>query len=228
LGHGVSTRPYVRRVKSVKSLTDAEFAVRKQKIESYCIGRKEDFDKLWSGKYYFSNSANDYVKLVDYHSYPYSTDIKKELEGINFERIERETTNNMLEAFDQARQIINSLNKTYRERIIDSNELTNFLLALLELDEWTESKDVHRFTFAQNLFNVALKILIDESPAPIRRHMINAIKQFYEFARLPIELGYKYDRSLIKPRFEKIQGTDDYKITLETKLAVTKPRYAKK
>ena len=221
------TRPYARRVKSVRDLTETEFTLRKQKIENYCHSRITDFDQYWSGKYYFSNSSNDYVKLIDYHLHRNSTDINKDLEGINFERIERETTNNMLESFDQATQIINSLNKTYRERIIASNELTNFLLALLELDEWTDKKGVHRYTFAQNLFNTALKILIDESPKPIRKHMIDAIMKFYEFARLPVELGYRRDRSLIQPKFEKIEGTDEYNIRVETKLIATKPRYIK-
>jgi len=221
------TRPYVRRVKSVRNLTETEFTLRKQKIENYCQTRISDFDQYWSKKYYFSNNSNDFVKLVDYHPYPNSTDIKEELEGINFERVERETTNNFLESLDQARTIINSLNKSYRERIINSNELTNFLLSLLEVDEYTERKGIHRYTFAQNLFNTSLKILIDESPKPIRKHMIDAIMKFYEFARLPIELGYRRDRCLIQPKFEKIEGRDEYIIQVETKLVETKPRYIK-
>lgn len=225
--HSVSTRPYVRRTKSVRELTDDEFALRKQQIENYCADQVKDFNQFWSGKYYFSNTPYDFVKLMKYHPYQYSSDINKDLEGINFERIERDTTSNFLEGLDQARHIINSLNKTYRQRIINSNELTNFILALLELDEFTEKKDINRFTFAQNLFNTTLKILIDESPKPIRKHMIDAIMKFYEFAKLPIELGYKHDFSLIKPRFEKIDGTDEYQIILETKLAITKPNYSK-
>ena len=221
------TKSYTKRIKSLKGMTEIEFTLKKQKIENYCQNEISNFDQLWSKKYYFSNTPKDFVKLVKYYPYHYSTDTNKELEGINFERVERDTTNNLLDGLNQGAVIINALNKSYRQRIIDSNELTNFLLALLEVDEWTERKDVYRYAFAQNLFNTALKILIDESPKPIRKHMINAIKQFYEFASLPVELGYRHDRSLIKPIFEKIRGTDEYNITLETKLIETKPRYVK-
>lgn len=227
MNENIPTRSHIKRIKSDNELTDAELTIRKQRIENYCSNRIKDFDQYWSKEYYFSNNPHDFVKLVDYHKYPHSKDINKELEGINFERVERDTTNNLLEALDQAKSVVNSLNKSYRQKIIDSDELTNFILALLELDEWTERKDVNKFAFAQNLFNTAMKILIDESPKAIKKHLIKSIMDFYDFAKLPIELGYKYDRSLIRPIFEKIRGTDEYQIKLETRLINTKPRYSK-
>ncbi len=217
------TRTHKKRIKSDNDLTSTQLSIRKQTIEDYCSKRLEDFDKSWS-RYYFSNTTNDFVKLLDYYQYPRSTKIKKQLEGINFERIERETTDNLIESLDQARQVINSLNKSYRQKIIDSKELSNFVLALLELDEWTESKGVQKFTFAQNLFNIAMKIMIEQSPKPIQKHLVESLKSFYDFASLPIELNYKHDKEFLKPNFKRIQGTDYYKIELITQLKSTKPK----
>lgn len=209
-----STRPYHKRQINDSELTETQINLKKHKIENYCNEMLKRHNETFS-KYYFSNNPTDFPKLIHYYKYPHSNEINEKLGGINFERIERETTNNMLDALKQAKLIVNSLGKSYKQKIIDSNELTEFLSELLEISDWPKIKNVKRYELAQNLFNIAIKILIDEAPVAIKRHMVRSLEDFYDVVELPSQLGYKNDKMLIRSVFEQIKGTNDYTVTLE-------------
>lgn len=216
------TKLWQKRAISEDDQTSDISSHRKIEIENYCEKKiKADFKELYP-RFYFSEKDTDFVRLVDYYPYRHSTQIQKELEGINFERVEREHTQHILTALEQARQVINNLQKTYLQRIIDSAQLNNFLLALLNLDEWTNRRNVKRFDFALNLFTIGLKIIIDEYPKPIRKHMEKAMEEFYDMADLPSQLGYKQDKTLTRPDFTK----DGMQIKITQ--PATKPRYKSK
>jgi len=212
-----STRVYNKRMKSDSELTKNELIIRKQRIDEYCKKMLKRYDETYS-KYYFSNNANDFPKLVLYYKYDYSNDINEKLEGINFERIEKETTDNILEALKQAKQIVNVLGRSYKQKIIDSDELTQFLLALLELDKDGRHKQIRRYELAQDLFNTSLKILVEESPKPIQNHLIRSMKDFFDMVDLPTELGYTKGKRPIKPVIKEDPNDGSFSIELETGL----------
>jgi len=203
-------------------MTENETAIKKQKIADYCKKRNEELSKYYS-KYYFT-TAEDFVRLVDYHPYRFSTDIKKELAGIGHLRIQRETVETILEVIRQLNHIIGTgFTRTYKQELLDSDEINNLLVELLEQGEFSRVEKIDRYEFAQKLFNSSMKILIDEAPEPIKKYLVKHIHDFYDMATIPTQLGVKQKRELVRPWVTVRKITGDVKVRLRTQLEEKKP-----
>lgn len=210
------TRPYTKRIKTDNELTSTELTVRKNKISDYCQKRKKDFDGLYGGKYYFCSPEN-YVKLIDYHPYYHSTQISKDLEGINHNRIQRETSDEIKIALKQIRQIISVMTKKHKQELIDSQEFNDIIEELLEQGEYSRHERIDTYDFAQNMFYRTLKILIDNSAKPIQTHLVKSMQGFFDMTELASELGHKTKKTLVRPVVFKDTHTGKSSLRLSTK-----------
>jgi len=193
-------------------LTDHQTTLRKQEISGYIKNRRKDFDKLYNSKYYFT-SEDDYVRLIDYHKFHYSKEIQEELRGIAHSRIQRETVIEILRAIKQLNQILgHGLTRKYKQDILNSDEVNNLIIELLEQGEYSREEKINKYEFAQKLFNTSMKILIDEAPVPIKKYLVKHINEFYDMASIPTQLGVKQKRELIRPRVTERRISGDVKV----------------
>lgn len=223
------TRTYRKRTKDNSELTKNQLAVRKRIISEYCEKRIKDFNKIYS-KYYFT-SSEDFVKVMDYHPNYHSNEITKTLEGINHYRVQKEAVTSFLESLKQINQIITVLGRKYKQEILDSPELNEFFMNLLELGDYSKTQNIDRYGFAHDLFLITLKIIIEESPQPIQKYLVQSMNQFFDMVSLPIDLGYKKGKTIVRPRLEghtRPNGTKDYTLRLTRDLeAKIKPKEKK-
>jgi len=205
-------------------LTETQVGLNKQRIAEYIKERKKGFDDLYQSNYYFT-PEDDYVRLVDYYKNHYSKEIQEELRGIAHSRIQRETVVHILRAIRQLNQILRSgLTRKYKQEILDSDEINNLIIELLEQGEFSTKENINRYEFAEKLFNSSMKILIDEAPEPIKKYLVEHINKFYDMASIPTELSVEQKRKLIRPRVTvgKIRG--DVKVKLGTEFKEKKPK----
>lgn len=205
-------------------LTDNQLALKKQKIADYIKERKKGFDNLYDSKYYFTNDE-DFVRLIDYFKYHHSTDKQEDLEGVAHHRIQKAAVKEILRAVRQLNQILgNGLTRKYKQEIIDSDEINNLVIELLEQGKYSRVEKIDRYEFAQKLFNTSMKILIDEAPEPIKKHLVKHIHDFYDMATIPTRLGVKQKRELIRPRVTVRKISGNVKVKLGTEFKEKKPK----
>ncbi len=97
--------------------------------------------------------------------------------------------------------VSNHLNTSYKQEILDSVELSDFLKNLLEVNDWSNNTKIDTYPLASKLFNMSLGILLVKAPVEIQDELKESVKRFIKFNNLAIKLGYPKLTPLETPRF---------------------------
>jgi len=169
-----------------------------KKIQNpYLKKRIKEIKSTWQ-RLFFGPWGN-FVTIMDYKDA--AGQITPELASSNIHRISRDYTNNIKFGLHEMQFVINHLGKKYKQEIIDSNELTNLFEELLEIGSWSYQTNIEKYGIASNLFLISLKILIEKAPLSLQRKLGNLMVDFIDLYNLPMELGSKEAKALIKPTF---------------------------
>jgi len=164
--------------------------------------------KTWPHLYF--GSFPSFVTVLDYKD-P-GGKLRPELTDKNIPRISRDYTKNIKAGLYEMQFITNHLSKKYKQEILDSNELTSFFEELFEVGSFSNQAHTDKYPMASNLFNIAVKILIEKAPVRIQRKLANLLVEFIDSYNLPLDLGIKGSVSLIEPT---IRQNDDGSVVIE-------------
>jgi len=165
----------------------------------------KEMEKTWP-HLYFGNFPS-FVTILDYKE-P-GGKLRPELTDKNIPRISRDYTNNIKAGLYEMQFITNHLSKKYKQEILDSNELTSFFEELFEVGSWSNPTGIDKYPIASNLFNIAVKILIENAPVRLQRKLASLLVEFIDLYNLPLDLGRKGSVSLIDPTTRQDATFDD-------------------
>ena len=158
--------------------------------------------KTWPHLYF--GSFPSFVTILDYKD-P-GGKLNPELIDKNIPRISRDYTKNIKAGLYEMQFITNQLSKKYKQEILDSNELTSFFEDLFEVGSWSNQTGIEKYPMASNLYNIAVKILIQNAPVRIQRKLTSLLVDFIDLYNLPLDLGRKGSMSLIEPNITQYDG----------------------
>ena len=141
----------------------------------------------------------NFVRLLGYKNK--AGVVQTEFKGSNIPRISREFTDNIITGLNEMQIVSNHLNTSYKQDILDSVELSDFLKNLLEVNDWSNNTKIDTYPLASKLFNISLGILLVKAPEEIQDELKESVKRFIKFNNLAIKLGYPKLTPLETPRF---------------------------
>jgi len=171
--------------KSKKKLTKKQQAIYRKEIktqEKWVAKKADELKKGNTWREMYFTTWEGYIKLLEFEDVNLAGNNNRfnpNLPHIGINKLQNETVENIKESFRQIEIINSHLHKSYKQNLLDSDELKNLLLNLAHYQSLGgQLVTIDRNYFGTLLLSIGLKILLESVEPELKEKLLSFIKEF--------------------------------------------------